>query len=73
MLNLGIVPISLREIHATISSVKLLQQRPGLLQNRRVETFSEPAVDRRQQFAGFGALTLIPPEAGEATSGAQLV
>ena len=31
---------------ATMSSVELLQQRPGLLQNRRVETFSEPAVDR---------------------------
>ena len=66
-------PISLRKIHATMRSVMLLQQRLGLLQNRRVETFGEPAVDRGQEFTGFGALALIPPKTGEATSGAQLV
>jgi hypothetical protein len=56
-----------------MSSVELLQHRLGLLQNRRVESFGEPPVDRRQEFAGFGAVALIPPQASEATSGAQLV
>jgi hypothetical protein len=69
----SVLAISLREIYATMRSVMLLQQRLGLLQNRRVETFGEPAVDRREQIAGFDALALIPPKTGEATSGVQLV
>jgi hypothetical protein len=35
------------------------------LQHRRVETFGEPAIDRREEIMGFGALALISPEAGE--------
>ena len=42
------------------------------MQDRRVKAFSEPAVDRREEIAGFGALALVAPEAGEAGGGAQL-
>src|SRR5262249_9447605 len=38
----------------------------------RVEAFGEPAVDRGEQFARFGALALIAPQAREARRGAQL-
>jgi hypothetical protein len=50
-----------------------LQGYPGFSQDRRVETFREPILDRREQTAGFIALALVAPEAGEAGSGAQLV
>jgi len=36
-----------------------------------VEAFGEPAVDRRQKVAGFGAAALVAAEAGEAHGGAQ--
>jgi hypothetical protein len=55
-----------------IESRQLVKQRLGVLQHRRVETFGEPAVDRREKITGFGALALITPEAGEASGGAQL-
>jgi hypothetical protein len=51
----------------------LVEQRFGVLQNRRVETFGEPTVDRREKITGFGALALITPEAGEAGRGAQFL
>jgi hypothetical protein len=35
------------------------------LQHRRVETFGEPAIDRREEIMGFGALALLSSEAGE--------
>jgi hypothetical protein len=40
-------------------SRQLVEQHLGFLQDRRVEAFSEPAVDRGQQIAGVGALTLV--------------
>jgi hypothetical protein len=46
-------------------SRQLVQWRLGVLQDRRVETFGEPAIDGREEIAGFGALALITPEAGE--------
>src|SRR5208282_3327847 len=36
-----------------------------------VEAFGEPAVDRREQVAGFAARALIAPQPGEAHGGAQ--
>jgi hypothetical protein len=35
-----------------------------LLQDWRVEALGEPAVDRREEITGFGALALIAPESG---------
>ena len=49
-------------------SPQLVEQCLGVLQDRRVETFGEPAVERREQTAGFGAFALVAPEAGEADS-----
>jgi len=51
---------------------QLLQQRLRVDQVAGVEAFGEPAVDRGEEVAGFGALALIAPEAGEARRGAQL-
>ena len=42
-----------------------------LLQIARVKPFSEPAVDRSQQFASLLRLALVTPEAREAHCGAQ--
>src|SRR6266540_6953361 len=53
-------------------SPQLLQQRPGLLQVGGVKALGEPAIDRCQQLAGFGALALAPPQPGEAHGSAQL-
>jgi len=39
------------------------------LQNRRVETFGEPAVDRCEQATRFVALTLVAPQASETDGG----
>src|SRR5215467_6848445 len=47
-------------------SRQLVQQRLRFLEVLRVETHGEPAVDRREKIAGFGALALVAPEAGEA-------
>src|SRR4029077_12645290 len=44
-----------------------------LLQIERVEAFGEPAVDRSKQFASLLHLALVPPKAGEARRGTQLV
>src|SRR5258708_511468 len=54
------------------SLLELLEQRLRLLQVRRVETLGKPAVDRREEFAGFVALASVAPESGEAGGGAQL-
>jgi hypothetical protein len=51
-------------------SPKLTEQQFGLFENRPVEAFGEPAVDRCEQIPGFGALALITPEAGEVGGGA---
>src|SRR2546423_14382461 len=52
-------------------SGKLVEQRLRFRQIRRVEPFGEPAVDRGEKVAGFGAAALVAAEAGEAHSGAQ--
>src|SRR5215472_15748384 len=53
-------------------SRQLVEQRLGILQDRRVETFGEPAVDWREQITGFGAFALVTPKAAKAGVGAQL-
>jgi hypothetical protein len=50
----------------------LFQQRLGLLQVGGVKALGEPAVDRRQQLARFGALALLLPQAAQADGGPQL-
>jgi len=45
-----------------LSSSKLIKQRLSLLQIERVETFSEPAVDRGEKIACLIPLALIAPE-----------
>jgi hypothetical protein len=47
------------------------EQRLRLFQNRRIEALCEPAVDRRQETAGFGAAALVAAESGKARGGAQ--
>ena len=49
-----------------------LQQGFGLLEVSGVKALGEPAVDRRQQLVGLGALALLLPQAGQAGGGAQL-
>ena len=45
-------------------SAQIVEQAFGLLQNRRIETFGEPPIDRSEQIARFAALALIAPEPG---------
>jgi hypothetical protein len=45
---------------------QLIEQGLRVLQDRRVEAFSEPAVDGCEEITGFRALALIAQEAGEA-------
>ena len=42
------------------------------MQDRRVEPLSEPVVDGGEEIAGFGALALVAPDAGEVGGGAYL-
>jgi hypothetical protein len=39
-----------------LTSRQLVEQRLGVLQDRRVETFGEPAVDEGEEIPGFRAL-----------------
>jgi hypothetical protein len=55
-----------------VSRGELLEQRLGFLQDRRVEPFGEPSVDRREEIARFGVFALVAPQTGEADGGAQL-
>jgi hypothetical protein len=57
--------------YLTNGSRQLIEQRLGIVQDRRVETFGEPAVDRGEQVTGLDALALIAPEVGEADCRAQ--
>src|SRR5690242_17730650 len=50
---------------------KLIEQRLGFDQIRRVEALGEPAVDRGEEIVSIRDLALIPPEAGEAGAGAE--
>jgi hypothetical protein len=52
-------------------SRQLVEQRFGLLQDRSVEAFGEPAVDWRKESTGVGALAMVAPEAGKAGGGAE--
>ena len=49
-----------------------LQQRLGLLQVGGVKALREPAIDRRQQRVGLGALALLLPQATQAHGGPEL-
>src|SRR3954453_15592670 len=51
---------------------QLIQQRFSLLQDRCIETFCKPAVDRREQITSFRMPALVAPEPGEAYASAQL-
>ena len=55
-----------------MSGVQLIEQRAGLLQIERVETFGEPAVDRSEKITRLIPLALLAPEAGEAGGSAKL-
>jgi hypothetical protein len=44
-----------------------------LLQVSRAEAFGEPAVDRREEVAGFSVMALVEAEPGEARGGAQFL
>jgi len=47
-------------------SGQLVQKRSGLPEIDRVKAFGEPAVDLRQELAGFGALALLLPQPAQA-------
>jgi hypothetical protein len=49
----------------------LVEQRFGVFQDRRIEAFGEPAMDRGEKMVGPLPLALIAPEAGKAGCGAQ--
>src|SRR5262249_19903029 len=51
---------------------QLVEQRLGLLEDRRFEALSEPTVGRGEEIVGSIVLALIAPEPGEAGRGAQL-
>src|SRR5579864_6195878 len=55
----------------SLSVVQLVEQRLGLLEIARVEAFSEPAVDRREEIMGLVPLALIAPEPRQARGGAK--
>jgi hypothetical protein len=46
------------------NSTKLIEQRLRLFEIRRGEAFGEPAIDRREEVAGFGATVLVAAEPG---------
>jgi hypothetical protein len=54
------------------SRLKLIEQRLGLDQVRRVEAFGEPAIDWGEKIVGLGGSSLVAPESGEAGAGAEL-
>jgi hypothetical protein len=53
------------------SSSQLIEQRLCLYKVGRVEALGEPAVDGREQLAGFGTPAPVAAEPGEAHGGAQ--
>jgi hypothetical protein len=50
---------------------KLVEQRLRVFEVGRVEAFGEPREDRREEVAGFGVMTLVATQPGEARGGAQ--
>jgi hypothetical protein len=61
-----------RFLQRTIGLAQLLQQQPGLLEVKRVETLGKPAIDRRKQFVGLPPSALIKPQTRHARRCAQL-
>src|SRR6516162_3232408 len=57
---------------AITSSQQRVQQRLCLFEIGHVEALGEPAVDRREEVAGFSASALVAAQPGEARGGAQL-
>src|SRR5215472_5297252 len=60
------------EAHVAALSRELLQQGPRLLEVGGVKALGEPAVNRREQFAGFIPLALLLPQPTQAHGRAQL-
>ena len=52
------------------SSSQLVEHRLCVFEIGRVEAFGEPAIDWRQEVAGFGAPALLAPQPGDAHGGA---
>ena len=52
--------------------MQLIEQHPGLLQIKRVETLGEPAVNGSEQFASWVRFALVAPEARETCGSAKL-
>jgi hypothetical protein len=50
---------------------EFIEQRPGLFEIGGSEAFGKPAVDRREQIAGFAQPALLSAQAGEARCAAQ--
>src|SRR4029077_9412864 len=63
------VPLAWKGAIARMALPQRIEQRLCIFQDRRVEPFGEPTVDRCEEITGFGALALVAPEAGEASSG----
>src|SRR5215471_3790535 len=76
-----LVPVSLRAhlvhvyrrcVMTPALSAQLVQERHGFLEVRRVKPLGEPAVEWREQLAGFDPFALLLPEAGQTHGGPQL-
>src|SRR5262249_9179836 len=61
-----------KDVSTGVALRQCVEQRLDLLQVSRVKPLSEPAVDRRKQLAGFGALALLLPEPAQAQRRPQL-
>src|SRR5713226_8436231 len=53
------------------SGSQLVEQRLCVFEVGGAEAFGEPAVDRREEVAGFGVAALVAAEPGEARGGTQ--
>src|SRR5215831_9857184 len=71
--SLSAAPVLLRRVEAPGEgrSSELVEQRPRLFQVLSAEAFGEPAVDRGEEVAGFGAAALTDAQAGEGHGSAQ--
>src|SRR5947208_2206050 len=61
-----------KSVSAGVALRQRVQQHPGFLQVGGVKALSEPAVNLRQQLAGFDALALLLPQATQAHRHPQL-
>src|SRR6516165_2788047 len=67
---LGASKAAARPLRPTVAP-ELIEERLRLFEVGRVEAFGEPAVDRREQVASFGAAALVATEPGNTRGGAQ--